>query len=58
MANVSRVECGSQDNMTKVRGSWFVVRYEEDGDKLIAVCEDKDGNRWYEIIKIDENVLF
>jgi hypothetical protein len=52
------VQRGSDKAGNPVTQAYSVIRYEEDGDKLVAVCEDRDGNRWYETIKIGEKVLF
>jgi hypothetical protein len=35
-----------------------IIRYEVDGEDLIAVCEDDDGNRWYEVIVRNGEVTF
>ena len=55
MSNVQGSTSKARSPVTRV---YAVIRYEEDGDKLVAVCEDHDGNRWYETIKIGEKVLF
>ena len=35
-----------------------IIRYETDGEDLIAVCEDDNGNRWYEVIIRNGKVTF
>lgn len=38
--------------------SYEIIRYEEDGNKLLAVCQNKNGERWYEVILIDGEPVF
>ena len=45
-ANVQR---GGSETRRALR---TIIRYEEDGDHVVAVCEGLDGDRWYEIILI------
>lgn len=35
-----------------------IIRYEIDGEDLVAVCEDDDGNRWYMLISRNGEVVF
>jgi hypothetical protein len=35
-----------------------IIRYEMDGEDLVAVCEDDDGNRWYMPIIKNGEVVF
>lgn len=58
MSDVSGSERGSEDSVKNDQGPRIVIRYEDDGNKLVAVCEDRDGNRWYEIIMVDEEFMF
>lgn len=55
MSNVPRSECDPDTDVTR---SFCVIRYEEDGNKLVAVCEDGDGNRFYQTIMIGGEVVF
>lgn len=50
MSNVSRSKRGIKTAL--------IVRYETDGDTLIAVCENQNGERWYEVIKVKEEFSF
>ena len=34
----------------------FIVRYEKEGDNVVALWEDRAGNRWYETIIINNEV--
>ena len=35
-----------------------IIRYEYEDDNIIAVCEDDEGNRWYEVIMRDGEIVF
>jgi hypothetical protein len=36
----------------------MVIRYETDGDTVYAVREDENGNRWYEPVLVNGEVLW
>lgn len=40
------------------RGPREIIRYEQDGDALLAVCQNKDGDRWYEVILKNNEPVF
>lgn len=41
-----------------MRKSGKLVRFEYEGNDVVALWEDADGNRWYEIIVKDGIVQF
>lgn len=57
MSNVSRSERDTDTGLMD-RGSREIIRYEEDGDTLFAVCQNKDGDRWYEVILKNNEPVF
>lgn len=58
MSNVSRSECHADTGVTQDRGPRTIIRYEEDGDTLVAVCENKNGERWYEVVLKNNEPVF
>lgn len=38
--------------------TYVIIRYETEGDTLFAVCENKDGERWYEVMLKNNEPLF
>ncbi len=54
MSNVSRSERDADTAVTP----YVIIRYEEDGNKVVAVCESSDGRRWYQIILVDGEPVF
>lgn len=58
MSDVPRSTSETGTDLNTGRGPRIVIRYEEDGNKLVAVCEDSSGERWYEIVLVDGEVLF
>lgn len=41
-----------------IRKQGALVRYEREGNDIIALWEDNEGNRWYEVIVKDGIVQF
>lgn len=50
-ANVQGSERDTRRNLKTI------IRYETEGNKVFAVCEGLDGERWYELILIDGEVM-